>query len=54
MTLIQLNCVYLKKNGKLFAAFMDTEKAKYRVEKKGLWDVLNTNGVEGQLLEGIK
>ncbi len=45
---------YLEKNRKLFAAFMDLEKAYDRVDRKGLRDTLRVCGVGGQLLEGIK
>ena len=31
---------YLEKDRKLFAAFMDLEKAYDRVDRRGLWDVL--------------
>ncbi len=44
---------YLKKDRKLFAAFMDSEKAFDRVDEKGLWDTLRVYGEGGQLLERI-
>ncbi len=44
---------YLEKDRKLFAAFMDLEKAYGDVDRKGLWDTLRVYGVGGQLLEGI-
>ncbi len=45
---------YLEKYRKLFAAFMDLEKAYDRVHRTGLWDTLRVYGVGGQLLEGVK
>ena len=45
---------YLVKGRKLYAAFMDLEKAYDRVDWKSLWDVLKIYGVGGQLLQGIK
>ncbi len=45
---------YLEKDRKLFAAFMDLEKAYDRVDRKSLWDTLRVCGVGGQLLEGIR
>ena len=45
---------YLMKGKKLYAAFMDLEKAYDRVDWKSLWDVLKIYGVGGQLLQGIK
>ncbi len=45
---------YLEKNRKLFAAFMDLEKAYDTADRKGLWDTLRVYGVGGQLLEGIR
>ena len=45
---------YLAKDRKLYAAFMDLEKAYDRVDWNALWDVLKIYGVGGQLLNGIK
>ena len=45
---------YLVKGRKLYAAFMDLEKAYDRVDWDALWDVLKIYGVGGQLLQGIK
>ncbi len=45
---------YVEKDRKLFAAFMDLEKAYDKVDRKGLWDTQRVYGVGGQLLEGIK
>ncbi len=45
---------YLEKDRKLFAAFMDLEKAYARVDRKGLWDTLRLYGVGGKLFERIK
>ena len=45
---------YLGKDKKLYAAFMDLEKAYDRVDREALWNVLRVYGVGGQLLEGIK
>ncbi len=44
----------LEKDRKLFAAFMNLEKAYDRVDRKGLWDILRVYGVGGQLLKGIR
>ncbi len=45
---------YLGKDKKLYAAFMDLEKAYNRVDKEALWNVLRIYGVGGQLLKGIQ
>ncbi len=45
---------YLEKDRKLFAAFMDLEKAYDRVDRKGLWEALRVYGVGGKLLEGVR
>ncbi len=45
---------YLGKDKKLYAAFMDIEKAYDRVDRDALWSVLNIYGVGGQLLKGIQ
>ncbi len=45
---------YLGKDRKLYAAFMDLEKAYDRVDGKELWNVLKIYGVGGLLMEGIK
>ena len=45
---------YLRKGRKLYAAFMDLEKAYDRVDREALWSVLKIYGVGGHLLEGIK
>ena len=45
---------YLSKGRKLYAAFMDLEKAYDRVDREGLWEVLRIYGVGGQLLNGMK
>ncbi len=45
---------YLGKDRKLYAAFMDLEKAYDKVDRKALWHVLKINGVGGQLIKGIK
>ncbi len=45
---------YLGKDRKLYAAFMDLEKAYDRVDREALWNVLKIYGVGGQLMEGIK
>ncbi len=45
---------YLEKDRKLFAAFMDLEKAYDRTDRKGVWDTLRVYGVTGRLLEGIR
>ncbi len=36
-----------RKDRKLFAAFMDLEKAYDRVDRNGLWDILRVYGVGG-------
>ncbi len=45
---------YLGKDKKLYAAFMDLEKAYERVDREALWNVLKIYGVGGQLLKGIQ
>ncbi len=45
---------YLENDRKLFAAFMDLEKAYDRVDRKVLWDAPRVYGVGGKLFEGIK
>ncbi len=45
---------YLEKDRKLFAAFMDLEKAYDRVDRKGLWERLRVYGVGRKLLEGVR
>ncbi len=42
---------YLRKDRKLYAAFVDLEKAYDRVDKKALWNILKIYGVGGQLME---
>ncbi len=43
-----------RKDKKLYAAFMDLEKAYDRVDREALWSVLRIYGVGGQLLKGIQ
>ncbi len=45
---------YLGKDKRLYAAFMDLEKAYDRVDREALWSVLKIYGVGGQLLKGIQ
>ena len=45
---------YLAKGRKMYAAFMDLEKAYDRIDWTGLWEVLGIYGVGGQLLKGVK
>ncbi len=45
---------YLGKDKKLYAAFMDLEKAYDMADRKALWNVLKIYGVGGQLLKGIQ
>ncbi len=45
---------YLGKDKKLYAAFMDLEKAYDRIDREALWSVLKIYGVGGQLLKGIQ
>ncbi len=45
---------YLRKDRKLYAAFMDLEKAYDRVDGKALWNVLKIYSVGGELMEGKK
>ncbi len=45
---------YLRKDKKLYAAFMNLEKAYDGVDRKALWNVLRIYGVSGQLLKGIQ
>ena len=44
----------LAKGKKVYAAFMDLEKAYDRVDWKAMWDVLKVYGVGGKLLNGVK
>ncbi len=44
---------YLGKDKKLYATFMDLEKAYDRVDREAPWNVLRIYGVSGQLLKGI-
>ncbi len=45
---------YLGKDKKMYATFMDLEKAYDRVDREALWSVLRIYGVGGQLLKGIQ
>ncbi len=45
---------YLGKDKKLYATFMDLEKAYERVNREALWSVLQIYDVGGQLLKGIQ
>ena len=45
---------YIGKRKKLYAAFVDLEKAYDRVDRKALWDVLKIYGVGGKLLDAVK
>ncbi len=45
---------YLGKDKKLYAAFMDLEKAYDRADREALWKVIRICGVAGQLLKGIQ
>ena len=45
---------YIGKRKKLYAAFMDLEKAYDRVDRRALWDVLKIYGVGGKLLNAVK
>jgi len=44
----------LAKDKKVYAAFMDLEKAYDRVDWEAMWDVLKVYGVGGRLLSGVK
>jgi len=44
----------VRKGKSLYAAFMDLEKAYDRIDRDGLWRVLDMYGVNGKLLNGIK
>ncbi len=50
----QLLEAYLGKDKKLYAAFMDLEKAYDRIDREALWSVLRIYGVGGQLLKWIQ
>ena len=43
-----------RKGKKVFAAFIDLEKAYDRIDRDGLWKVLEIYGVDGNLLERLK
>ena len=52
-----LRCIvekYLEKGKKVYAAFMDLEKAYDRVDRQGMWRVLRIYGVDGILLRAVK
>ncbi len=53
-TIKMLTEEYLGKGKKLYAAFMDLEKAYDRVDGEAFWNVLKIYGVEEQLMEVIK
>jgi hypothetical protein len=44
---------YLEKGKKVYAAFMDLEKAYDKVSRTGLWKVLEMYGVGGKLLDAV-
>lgn len=48
------NYGYQEKDRKLFAPFMDFEKASSRINRMSFWDVLGMCGVGRHLLEGIR
>ncbi len=45
---------HLRKDKKLYAAFMDLEKAYNRVDREALWSVMKIYGVGGQPLKEIQ
>lgn len=45
---------YIGKRRKLYAAFMDLEKAYDAVDRKALWDVLRIYGVGGMLQSAVR
>ena len=45
---------YLDKNKSVYMAFMDLEKAYDRVDRKGVWRVLENYGIGGKLLKSLK
>ncbi len=45
---------YLGKDKKLYAAFMDLERAYAKIDREALWSVMKMYGVGGQLLKGIQ
>ena len=45
---------YLERGRKVYAAFMDLEKAYDRVDREGMWRVLRIYGVDGELLRAVK
>ncbi len=44
----------LAKSKKVYAAFMDLEKAYDRADWEAMWDVLMAYGVGGRFLDGLK
>ncbi|MCP4337615.1 MAG: reverse transcriptase family protein, partial [Desulfobulbaceae bacterium] len=55
--IFSLRCVVekcLEKGQKVYAAFMDLEKAYDRIDREGLWKVLRIYGVPGKLLRAVK
>ena len=45
---------YIEKNRRVYAVFVDLEKAYDRVDRAGLWLVMRQYGVTGRLLDAVK
>lgn len=44
----KINGMFLEKSRKLFATFMDLEKAYDNINRQGLWNVLKIHAMGGQ------
>ncbi len=45
---------YTRKGKKLYATFIDLERAYHKIDRQALWNVLKINGVGRILLEGVR
>ncbi len=54
ITLKMIVYEFLRKDRKLYVAFIDLEEVCSRVDREAVWSDLAVYGVEGQQLEGMK